>query len=223
MRVSEMSEKIKRETRRRRTEEDVSIDVLRESLEKISEINVAIGLSRAPGMESLYYETVEYFSGKLQADCDKMSAMLRDGDLAHFMIAVHAMKSSLAAIGAMGLSETAIKLEMAAKNGEAETCVTEYQAFQESLLVLREQLEVVFPPKKSTERTPGDDELLLARVPEALRAVDDFDDEAATAAIGELLRYDFGEQINALLEEAMTAADDFDFRIAAAALKKVID
>jgi hypothetical protein len=69
----------------------------------------------------------------------------------------------------------------------------------------------------------GDAECLRDGVQRALKAADDFEGEDASAAVGELLKYDFGERVNALLNDAKTALDDFDFNTAVDLLEKALE
>jgi signal transduction histidine kinase/HPt (histidine-containing phosphotransfer) domain-containing protein len=188
----------------------------------IEDINVNIGLNSAAGSECLYYEAVEMCCKQLPAECTKMSSSLSGGDINGFAISVHAMKSILATIGAMDLSDAAFKLETTAKAGDSAVCEELFPSFRDDLTELHRQLSVIFPAKTATVKTPGDFEVLRKGVEAALIAVKDFDDDAGVAAIEPLLVYDFGEDINALLEEAATEFGEFECKKAGEALGKIV-
>jgi CheY-like chemotaxis protein len=201
-----------------------------DALNKVGEINTEIGLSRVSGMEKMYRETLELFDKKLVMECDAMSAKIHSGDIKSFSIAVHAMKSALSTIGAMGLSETASKLETASKDNDIEYCTERFPAFKDKLLNLHEELSGVFQGggavagkefyhgghvepsvRVSRSKAAGDRAYLQEQIKKTLSAASDFDGDAGLKVIDDLLNYDFGEQSNAVLENAASAFKDFNF------------
>jgi HPt (histidine-containing phosphotransfer) domain-containing protein len=179
---------------------------------KINEINVEIGLSRVSGMEDMYQKTVELFSKKILSECDAMSAKLSEGDIKGFSILVHAIKSALATIGAMNLSETALRLETASKNNEVEFCAQRFPPFKDKLINLHEDLLVIFPEaKEEVKKQKGDAGYLSENIEKALVAASDFDRDAGLKAVEDMLAYDFGAQKNDLLKKTADALNDFNF------------
>ena len=187
----------------------------------IREINTEIGLSRFSGMEGLYRDTLEDFCGTLLPKCDKMQEFLGNSDIGGFAIAVHAMKSELATVGAMRLSEMAFKLESAAKNKELDFCLGQYPVLQGKLTALHEQLSAAFPAPEAAPKEKGDPALLTESVKTAQTAADDFDSDAGVQAISDLLAYDYGEETNDLLGKAAAAFKNFDCAGALDALDKI--
>ncbi|MCL2690053.1 MAG: ATP-binding protein, partial [Chitinispirillia bacterium] len=182
-----------------------------EKLQKIGDINIEIGLSRVSNMESMYHDALELFYKKLNGELDKLAASLEDRNLANFAITVHAMKSALSTIGAMGLSELAAKLEDASKENKYEYCNDNFHPFEERMAAMHEQLSEVFvSDKPAGERVKGDESMLNEAVEKALAAADDFDSDQSAAIIKELVKYDFGDKRNALLENALEALGDFN-------------
>jgi len=182
-----------------------------EAVRKITDINVEIGLNRFSGMHDMYRSTLELFYQKINAECDKMSAFLEANDGDNFMIAVHAIKSSLATIGAMRLSDAAYELETAAKRNDRNFCIQRFPAFKEQFLALRAQLAVLFPATPAPrDKKPGDAEHLHEHVQKALTAAADFDNDTALGIIMNLLLFDFGEKSNVLLEDARAALENFE-------------
>ncbi|MDR0456648.1 MAG: response regulator [Treponema sp.] len=183
-----------------------------DALNKVSEINTEIGLSRVSGMEKIYRETVELFNKKLVTECDVMSANVHKGDIKNFSISVHAMKSALSTIGAMNLSETASKLETASKDNDIEYCTERFPAFKDKLLNLHEALSAIFSGGETVaDKKAGDAGYLRKNIEKALAAASDFDGDAGLEALNDLLAFDFGEQSNAVLENAAAAFRDFKF------------
>jgi CheY-like chemotaxis protein len=195
------------------------------ALSEIDEINVEIGLSRVSGMENMYRETLELFNQKIIAECDDMYSKIRHGDVSSFSISVHAMKSALSTIGAMSLSETALRLETAAKDNDFEFCVQKFPAFREKLVNLHKELSAVFPKDIQIEskKKTGDKAYLKGQIEKALEAVSDFDSDAGLNVINDLLSYDFGGQNNTLLENAAAAFRNFNYDAVTELLSKLTD
>jgi HPt (histidine-containing phosphotransfer) domain-containing protein len=188
-----------------------SADSIISELNKIDEINVKIGLERVSGVEEMYKDSVKFFSNKILSECLKMSDALREKDVHSFSITVHAMKSALATIGVMKLSEIAAGLEAAAKNKETETCLSQYPPLEKELLKLHEKLTVIFPAENTAGRKKTDDRNLLREgVKKAITAADDFDSDEGIEILENIIDFDFGEDVNALLKSALNAFNDFD-------------
>jgi signal transduction histidine kinase/DNA-binding NarL/FixJ family response regulator len=187
-------------------------DTFMDALNKLSEINTEIGLSRVSGIEKLYQDTLVLFNKKLVRECDLMSAGIHKGDIKNFSIAVHAMKSALSTIGAMGLSEIASKLETASKENDVEYCRERFPAFKDKLLNLHEELSAIFPDvETTTEKAAGDAAYLQEQIKKALDTASDFDGDTGLEVMNDLLVFDFGEKTNAVLENAAAAFKDFNF------------
>jgi HPt (histidine-containing phosphotransfer) domain-containing protein len=147
--------------------------------------------------------------------------------MAGFSIFFHTMKSTLATIGAVTLSESAGKLETAAKKKEYDYCVRHFPELKEKLLSLHEQLSVIFPDEKDNAghfpvaKEPGNPARLRENIQKALTAAANFDNDTGMEAVNVLLAFDFGDETNKLLENAMAAFKNFDFDGAFQSLKAV--
>ncbi|MDR1858903.1 MAG: response regulator [Treponema sp.] len=194
-----------------------------DAVKKIEEINPEIGMGHFSDMKKdMYYSTLGMFCKKVILECDDMAAFLDAKDLESFAISVHAMKSSLATIGAMRLSETAFGLETASKNHDFGYCAQGFPAFHEKLLSLHEQLSAIFPATEtSREKKPGDVGRLRENAQKAIAAAEDFDNDAGMEIIRDLLPYDFGEEDNGLLENAFAAFENFEYEGAVEIMKKL--
>ena len=189
---------------------------------KIEEINTEIGLGRFQDKKDTYRITMDMFQKKLPAECDKMAGFLAANDLENFAIAVHTIKSNLATVGAMRLSETASELETASKNKEADFCRRRFPEFKEKLLSLYKKLSVIFSGgQDQRERKPGDMNRLRENAQKALAAVKAFDSDTGIEIIKNLLPYDFGAETNMLLENALTALENFEYEGASESLGKI--
>jgi len=203
-------EKVMEATVNNKNNEESSAGFL-DVMKSISEINTDIGLNRVSGVLKLYYDTLKSFYKKLLNECIKMEECLNGGDLHDFSIKVHGMKSVLATIGAMNLSQSAYELETASKNYELSYCKEYAPGFLERLRALNESLSDVFKKDGETEvKIEGSNKLLNEKITEALRAAKNFDNTLGSEIIEELLKFDYGDEIHALLQKAGDAFSDFD-------------
>ncbi|MDR2579340.1 MAG: response regulator [Chitinispirillales bacterium] len=195
-----------------------------ESIAKVDFINAEIGKSRVAGMEDMYREMLELFYSKLTGDCDKMESDLYSGDLANFAILIHGVKSSLATVGAMGLSEAAFELEKAAKSGnEVFYCEEALPQFLKDLRELHRQLTgICTSENEPQDLSKGDKSYLYEKATSALDAAEAYDGDAALESVGKLLKYNYGDEINNLLKAAQTALKSFDFDEAVKVLRKLV-
>ena len=193
-----------------------------EAVKKIGEINTEIGQRRSAGMLDIYRHAMYMFHKNMLKECDTMTAFLQARDLNNFMISVHAMKSSLATIGAVPMSEVAAALENASRNKDLDTCVQMFPGFRERLVSLHGRLSAVFPETEDpAKKGPGDMRLLRENVQKALAAAKDFDSDTGMETIKEFLPYDFGDEINILLKDAYSAFENFEYKGAAEILSKI--
>lgn len=193
-----------------------------ERIAAIGDINTEIGLSRVSGLQALYRDALTLFHRKLPTDCEKMQKDLNERYAHGFAISVHAIKSTLAAIGAMSLSQAAFRLETAGKNKDLAYCEIHFPAFKNSLLLLHKRLSGIFTDAgKSSAGKTGDIAEQKKSIQAALRAADHFDSDAGSKLITGLLAFDFGEPFNSLLNEADCAFHDFDYEGAIAVLQQI--
>ncbi|MDR2598970.1 MAG: response regulator [Oscillospiraceae bacterium] len=177
----------------------------------LEDINVSVGLNNAANIESLYHQSVELCCKQIPSLCAKMSENLFGDDIGAFAISVHTIKSILATVGAMALSDTAFNLEELAKSGDSTTCKKLFSSFHDKLMNLHVQLTAVMSSEISQTKTAGDLSVLKENVEKALTAVRGFNDSGSLAALKPLLKYDFGDETNTLLENAISEISNFDY------------
>jgi signal transduction histidine kinase/CheY-like chemotaxis protein len=171
--------------------------------------------------DGLKTEILEFFYKKLNSECEKMSDYISKDDFKQFAISVHAMKSSLATIAEMELSGIAAELEAQAKADNQEYCKEHFPPFNEQLAELNKRLEVMFPKQADAVKEKGVPAYLNEKVTKAAEAADDFEAELGLEIIKDLLKFDFGEDINEKLETVEDAFSDFNCGDAAELLQDI--
>ena len=193
-----------------------------DAIHECGEINSEVGLNNVSGVESIYHDNLLFFHKKILPECERLSVCIRDVDVTGFSISIHAMKSVLSTIGAVALSEVALKMEVASKNKDFLYCVEQFPDFRDRLLSLHESLSVILPEEAddltALEKEPGAPEYLRDFLQKARAAADDFDNSAGMEAVNSLLVFDYGPDINASLEKALIAFREYDIDAATEAL-----
>jgi len=193
-----------------------------DAIKNIEEINVEIGLNRFSSMKDMYRVTLEMFYKRIPIECNNMASSLAAKDLSNFVISAHTMKSSLATVGAMRLSEMSFELETASKKEDFDFCALRFPDYNEKLLSFHKKLAVVFPEDETAQKKePGDMIHLRKSMQKALSAAENFDNDTGISIIKDLLPYDFGGENNVLLGNALTALENFEYEGAAAILGKI--
>jgi len=214
-------EKVLQNVESETTNTDEAYDRFIDNIKKIDEINADIGIRRFSGMKDILINTLKIFNKKIPFECGNMSSFLEAKDLNNFAICVHAMKSSLATIGAMRLSEMASDLETASKNEDYDYCKGQFPKLKEKLLTMQEKLSVILPSEEILKKESGDKDRLREDAKKIITAAQDYDNDIGIEVIKNLLPYDFGEEINVILENALSALENFEYEGAIEILKKL--
>ncbi|MDR0324694.1 MAG: transporter substrate-binding domain-containing protein [Oscillospiraceae bacterium] len=128
------------ETAKEEEEESGFLD----ALGGIGEIDTGIGLKHVLGQEEIYLMVMKEFTEQLGEECDHMTSCVAEGDIRGFAISVHGMKSLLATIGAVKLSEAAAALEASAKKNDINYCRENFSNFCDKLRLLNVKLSCIF-------------------------------------------------------------------------------
>ncbi|MCL2045579.1 MAG: ATP-binding protein [Oscillospiraceae bacterium] len=194
------------------------------ALANVSEINPDIGLMRVGGHIDMYSGNLKLFYEKLQPDCEKMIAFMKNTDLPGFAITVHAMKSALASIGAMPLSTLAQNLETAAKDNDAAFCNENFPTLLEKLEQLHQQLSQVYSVnKKKVIKESGDTEHLFEGLDDALIAIRSYDNDTGIEILSNLSSFIYDNETDEILEKALIALKKYDFAEANSMLSMILE
>jgi HPt (histidine-containing phosphotransfer) domain-containing protein len=106
------------------------------SLPEIEGLDMAAGLASLDGSPGLYRELLRVFLTDVEARVALLETSPDAAGLSDFIISVHALKSSLAYIGANALSESAAGLELAGRDGDLASNGDRLASFREGLAAL---------------------------------------------------------------------------------------
>ncbi len=195
-------------------------------LADIADLDSAIGLDNAAGHQDTYEHSLKLLCDKIPMITQLMEDLLEHDDIKELAIHVHGMKSSLAAVGSVRLSEMAKELEKAAREDDRAFCREGLMPFVADLRRLGNRLRELLsetaksrlmkiPPRR---REPGTPERGLPQLAEALKS---YDPEAIHACLAPLLQSDFPPRETAALLEIRKCVDAFDYEGAREKLKEV--
>jgi len=137
-----------------------------------------------------------------------------------YIITVHGMKSALANIGEMSLSNTALKLERRISNGELNSLPAETLEFINSLRSILNQ----FKQKQSVKYSPSDDLVFLQKKLNDLKiACKEFSANNAKAALSELRNKTWSQVINDTLNEIFLNLLHSEYRKVISAADKLLE
>jgi CheY-like chemotaxis protein/HPt (histidine-containing phosphotransfer) domain-containing protein len=119
-------------------------------IEQISSLTVETGLERVSGQRDVYRRSLKLMITEIEKSSKSMKEFLTADDMRNFSITVHGMKSSLANIGASGLSGMALELETAAIQMDTAFCALRLPYLLEGLNALKSGLTRAFPIKKQS-------------------------------------------------------------------------
>lgn len=174
------------------------------------------------GSEEKYIAAVFRYFSNYEKNRTAVEEHFAQGNMADYMIKVHALKSNSRMIGAGELADEFEKLELAAMEGDRDYCIAhttgvirEYTTLVEKLSPIGEVGEEVLADEIS-----GEEAKKLAE--EAVAALDDFDEERALSACAKLSGYPFRIRQKNMLNRAVGYIRDFLYDEAAEAIKEII-
>ncbi|MCL2211604.1 MAG: response regulator [Treponema sp.] len=119
-------------------------DRLIKAFEELDDINTATGLKHVSGSIEVYCASMDIFYYKLESECNKLTNFIDGKDYRNFLISIHAMKSMLAVLGVLSLSEEAKIIETACYNEDIEFFTNKFVVFREKLLAFHRRLSKIF-------------------------------------------------------------------------------
>ena len=153
-----------------------------------------------------FYRTLDSEADYLQKCYDELGEKERALEL--YRVKVHAMKSSAALIGAMQISGVAKLLEFAARDGQTDIIQSVTPVFLTDWRTYKSKLEVCIPKQEKQEIA---DMSVVVELLENLRyAMEEMDIDALDAAMDALRQYEFGEDVQAMVDKLGTAVTNLD-------------
>ena len=184
---------------------------------RISEIDLSAGLASVENETEIYEDMLRLLNDGIPTQSRRLAELAGRGDWIGLSIEVHALKSSLASVGASALSNLARDLEAASGAGDAEFCQEHLPAFRHRFEALGRQLAEALTgtdePGPAADGSPDGGD--LERLVQAL-AVYDF--EVIQGSLKKLLSGDQPPKVAETLAEVKKLLRSFEYDLAAALL-----
>ena len=184
--------------------------------ERLKGIDGREGIKNCGG-EDAYRPVLEIFCQSIDEKAGELNDFYESGDFENYGIKVHALKSSARIIGAVDLGEEALKLEMAAKEGDEGYIRLNHEAFMNRYLGFKEVLEGVFRAQedKQADRDvskPAADPVIIEGMFEAVReAASEMDITGIEEAVAEVEDYRLPENVEAAIGKIRSLSESFDY------------
>ncbi len=121
-------------------------------------VDIDKGLHYCQNDGSFYQSLLLQFSGDSKEKRENASKFYQANDLANYAIIVHALKSTAKMIGALSLSDEALELELAAKEGRRDYIRDNHAVVMAEYEKLTDQILLRYaPPEQSSDGDPDDD------------------------------------------------------------------
>ena len=142
-----------------------------EKISKIEELSVQLGLERVSGQMDIYRDAIRLLVKEIEKTAGNLGRFLAENDMNNFSISIHSMKSSLANVGAMGLSAKAQELEASSDREDNSFCASALEPFLNALMKLNKKLKEIFVKSSQNADLIISPELflILTRMNEAIK------------------------------------------------------
>ena len=203
-------------------------DPLSEELHRIERecgLSIRPAIDRIGGSDITYLGILKTYAANIKSKVDLLSKLVYEGCWDDFRIEIHAQKSALLNIGADRLSELARKLELAATDGKHTYIIQGFPDFIAQLMALQQCLEPLFPAAGRYDSRPAaeaDWAVLPAVIPSIVEAINALENDKALEQIGPLLKVNYGDEVDELIQKARSAIDSFDYDGAAELLQMLV-
>ena len=187
-------------------------DLLRR-LDGFRELDLGASLQRVGGMVEVYEQSLDIVVRRLPGVIQKLGDYLGQGDMKSFAIDVHGVKGSLGNIGATELVEQAQELETRSKGGDLEYCQRRAPLFLEELRGLHARLSRVLDEANvagGDQKMPGSVEEMKRKLSVTRSLLKSFLDVEAADIVREMLKFDYGPDLNLQLRQLMNFILEFD-------------
>lgn len=188
-------------------------------------VDTKAGLDMTGGNVGQYREILQEFGVNTLKKTEDIKRYCREKDWENYVISVHALKSTAKVIGAGELSDRALALEMAGKQGDVEQIIQNTGKLLEEYERIGSEIRS-FLPKEETVKKAWDGAAVKHILQQLIAAAGDFDYFQAEELVQQLSAYpSLEETAESLgrLQEKLENMDYFGMRDEAAGLLTLIE
>ncbi|MDR2478398.1 MAG: response regulator [Treponema sp.] len=187
--------------------------VLLAELGLIDGLDTAQGLSYAGGSAAAYAGILRQFCTEFDGYLVEIRQYLAAGNWKNYGIKLHAMKGVFATVGMDSLSKWALKLELAGKAGDGETCANETGPICEAMTAFRDRLleTSLMPPARTGPRTSVGADVLAEQLTALREACGTGDSDTADGIAAALREMTLNEAADEALAAVCVSAESLDY------------
>lgn len=194
----------------------------------IPNVDVASGLKLCGGNLNAYLAVLKTFMETAPESILRIENFAHSRDYKNYTTEVHGLKSSSLAIGAMGLSEMARKLEEAGKAENYKLIQEDTPALIARFSEITENVKPFVEPGEadpdSADKPPVDADTLKEKLYALLEAIDNLDSRGALEIFSELALYSYdSSEIVKCIESGRRYADNFAYEKAEASVRRIME
>ncbi len=170
------------------------------------------GMLHFPTQDMLWEAVIEFYKS-IQRTIERLNTFYEDRECAQgledYRIEVHALKSNLALVGAMGTSSLAKLLEYAARDSIRERVVTLHPILIEEVKKLQKRLKKYMPPEE--EKKPMSDDAWIADMFTMLKNhCEEFDYDGVDQVVEILGGYTYEDDMQKKVDDILKMAENLD-------------
>ncbi len=195
---------------------------LLEKLGGLNGLDIRYGLNAVAGQTDVYERALRLLHAKIPGMTAMLGELLAWEEMKDFRTHAHGMKSALASVGAIALSDAAYALEKAAAAGNAEHCRAALPDFLDRLRELDRHFAALFDEETecAAPRPAGDARSLAQGAASLCMALAGHDYDAIQETLRTLLERDYGSAAEETMARAKAQIDLFEYDAARKLLRK---
>ncbi len=181
-------------------------------------INFEVGLANVGGQTDAFSSVVNAYYKEGVNKVAIVPKLLAEGNIGNYVIEVHALKSSSAAIGAEGMSVKFRELEFAGKAQNTEFLESHTDSvmatFNEVLDIVRNYLveNGIFEGDEVITEPEGEEVALdLSVLDNIIESLSNFNIKATEDAVSECVSVNYGHEINTVFRDVKSSLEIFDY------------
>jgi len=189
----------------------------------LPEIDCVVGYKNVGGNFKQYHEILKVYYKEMAQILENLQEMANK-NLERFQIEVHGIKGSSRNVGALQLSEAALRMEEWAKAGKQDEIFNYMDEFLNKMDEVMIRISTYLKETEEGIERDGDflPELELSRVYEILKALSMFDMDEVEKALRELYKNRYTDDTEKILEELKRYVEELDYKRATTLLEEYL-